>query len=111
VLLALATANRQRLARLLGNQPCVVLAIDSVNPDLLDEGLWLLRDCLSGEVLLARSMPSATTVDLAALLTEVKVALPLPIVTVVSDGQETIRQAAESALPDLPHRVWRYGAQ
>src|SRR5262249_44063547 len=63
-----------------------------------------------GRPIRRRYMPSATTVDLAALLTEVKVALPLPIVTVVSDGQETIRQAVESALPDLPHRVWRYDA-
>ncbi|MFN8498017.1 MAG: hypothetical protein U0641_09195 [Anaerolineae bacterium] len=36
----------------------------------------MLRDCLSGEVVLARSLLSATEDDLARLLGEVKAALP-----------------------------------
>jgi hypothetical protein len=77
-----------------------VLAVDSVQPDPDHEAVWVLRGCLSGEVLLARRLLSATSADLTALLTEVRNALTVPIVAVVSDGQETIRQA--SAWPAAP---------
>ena len=33
----------------------VILALDGLQPDVGQEVLWVLRDCLSGEVLLARS--------------------------------------------------------
>src|SRR5262249_3519925 len=104
---ALATADHSRLARLLGGQDLVVLAVDGVQTEAGHDVLWVLRDCLSGEVLLARGLQSATVTDLTALLTEVRNALSLPIVGVVSDGQETIRHAVEKSLPGLPHRQWK----
>jgi hypothetical protein len=57
---ALATADRERLHALLRKQRRVVLAIDGLQPDVGHEVLWVLRDCLSGEVLRARSLLSAT---------------------------------------------------
>jgi hypothetical protein len=36
------------------------LALDGLQPDVGHEVLWVLRDCLSGAVLLARSLLSAT---------------------------------------------------
>jgi hypothetical protein len=73
----------------------VLLAIDGMQPDVGHEVLWMIRDCLSGEVLLARTLLSSTRGDLATLLTEVKEAVPVPIRGVISDGQQTIRQAVE----------------
>jgi hypothetical protein len=101
---ALATADRQRLHSLLSKQRRVVLAIDGLRPDVGHEVLWVLRDCLSGEVLLARSLLSATIEDLKALLTEVQRALPVPIRGVISDGQDTIRKAVARALHGVPHQ-------
>ena len=69
------------------------LAIDGLQPDVGHEVLWVIRDVLSGEVLLARSLLSSTQDDLAKLLHEVKGALPVPIAGVVSDGQTSIRNA------------------
>jgi hypothetical protein len=66
--------------------------------------LWVLRDCLSGEVLLAKSLLSATIADLSALLAEVRDALPVPITGVVSDGQDTIRKAVARTFPKVPHQ-------
>ena len=57
---ALATADPQRLGPLLHPQGRVVLALDGVQPDVGHEVLWVLRDCLSGAILLARSLLSAT---------------------------------------------------
>ena len=99
---ALATADPTRLSPLLRDQRRVVLAIDGLQPDVGHEVLWVLRDCLSGEILLARSLLSATAKDLAALLTEVREALPVPITGVISDGQDTIRKAVAQALPGRP---------
>ena len=105
---ALATADRQRLHALLHKQRRVVLAIDGLQPDVGHEVLWVLRDCLSGEVLLARSLLSATIKDLAALLTEVRQALPVPVHGVISDGQSTIRKAVARALPGVPNQLCHF---
>jgi hypothetical protein len=72
------------------------------------EVLWVLRDCLAGEVLLARSLLSATHADLASLIQEVKQALPVPIVGVISDGQPSIRTAVGQALPGVPHQLCQF---
>ena len=64
----------------------------------------MLRDCLSGEVLLARALLSSTQKDLSAFLGEVTEALPVPIRGVLSDGQKTIRKATASLWPGVPHQ-------
>ena len=76
---ALATADPQRLGPLLRPQGRVILAIDGLQPDVGHEVLWVLRDCLSGEILLARSLLSSTAKDLAGLIDQVRRALPVPI--------------------------------
>jgi hypothetical protein len=67
-----------------------------------------LRDCLSGEILLARSLLSSTAKDLAALITEVKQALPVPITGVISDGQDSLRKAVQKALKGVPHQLCHF---
>jgi hypothetical protein len=99
---ALATADRKRLHSLLYKQHRVVLAIDGLRPDVGHEVLWVLRDCLSGEVLRARSLLSATIDDLQTLLAEVRQALPVPIAAAISDGQDSVRKAIAQALPGVP---------
>jgi hypothetical protein len=105
---ALATADPQRLRRLLQGQQRVLLAIDGLQPDVGHEVLWVLRDCLGGEVLLAKSLLSATTRDLATLVAEVRDTLPVPITGVISDGQQTIRQAVAQELPGVPHQLCHF---
>jgi hypothetical protein len=104
----LATADPQRLRRALHGQERVVLALDGLQPDVGHEVLWVLRDCLSGEVLLAKSLLSATVPDLTVLLTAVRDALPVPITGVVSDGQDSIRKAVAQALPGVPHQLCHF---
>jgi hypothetical protein len=105
---ALASANPKRLRAVLRPQGRVVLAIDGLQPHVEHEILWVLRDCLSGEVLLARSLLSATIKDLAALIREVRQVLPVPITAVVSDGQETIRKAVARTLGGVPHQLCHF---
>jgi hypothetical protein len=62
-LVALSLQDTARLRRLIQPQGRVILALDGLQPDVGQEVLWVLRDCLSGEVLLARSLLSATHTD------------------------------------------------
>jgi hypothetical protein len=105
---ALASADPGRLEPLLRDQRRVILAIDGLQPDVGHEVLWVFRDCLSGEILLARSLLSSTAKDLSSLITEVRKALPVPITGVVSDGQNSIRKAVKKALPDVPHQLCQF---
>jgi len=111
-LLALRLADHTRLNERLTEQGHVILALDGLQPhthqDVLHPGGTRLRDCLSGEVLLARSLDRAREADLAALLREVKQALPVPILAVVSDAQRSIRLAVQTILPDIPHQLCQY---
>lgn len=107
-LLALSISDKGRLREITAREGRVVLALDGLQPDVGHEVLWILRDCLSGEVLQAKSLLSATTEDLAALLGEVATALSVPITGVVSDGQHSIRRAVARALPGVPHQLCHF---
>jgi hypothetical protein len=107
-LLALSLCDTERLRRVTAAAGRVILAIDGLQPDVGHEVLWVLRDCLSGEILLARSLLSSTRDDLAGLLAEVKEAVQVPIAGVVSDGQDSIRKAVKKALDGVPHQLCHF---
>ncbi len=107
-LVALRLADQSRLRERLVKQEQVILALDGLQPDVGHEVLWVLRDCLSGEVLLARSLLGATEDDLVPLLREVAATLPVPIRGVISDGQASIRNAVRTALPEVPHQLCQF---
>jgi hypothetical protein len=98
----------RRLCGLLGEQGRVILALDGLQPDVGHEVLWVLRDCLSGEVLLAKSLLSGRQQELAALIGQVRDGLTVPIVGVISDGQHSIRKAVAQALPGVPHQLCQF---
>jgi transposase-like protein len=103
-----ATAVDEPRRAALAVQQRVVLAIDGLQPDVGHEVLWVVRDCLSGQVLLARSLLSATAADLAGLLREVAAAVGVPVAGVVSDGQHSVRLAVGQALPGVPHQLCQF---
>src|SRR5829696_2538924 len=107
-LLTLSLSDTERLRRVTAAAGQVVLAIDGLQPDVGHEVLWVLRDALSGEVLLARSLLSSCQDDLAELIGEVKAVLPVPIAGVVSDGQTSIRNAVKAALDGVPHQLCHF---
>jgi hypothetical protein len=107
-LLATSLTDSARLRAMLLAQGRVILALDGLQPDVGHEVLWVLRDCLSGEVLLARSLLSGTANDLAPLLREVADTAGVPVSGVVSDGQTSIRRAVERALPGVPHQLCQF---
>ena len=107
-LLAVSLADDKRLKRITNDQGRVILALDGLQPDVGHEVLWVLRDCISGEILLARSLLSGRQEELAELIRTVADALDVPIEGVVSDGQNSIRKAVASALPGVAHQLCHF---
>src|SRR5689334_18432706 len=107
-LVATSLADDDRLRAVLAGQGRAILALDGLQPDVGREVLWAVRECLSGEVLLARSLLSSTGEDLAALLREVAARVGVPIAGVVSDGQHSARRAVRLALPGVAHQLCQF---
>lgn len=107
-LVAIRLSDRDRLREVLKRQGRAVLALDGLQPDVGHEVLWVVRECLSGEILLARSFLSATEESLVGLLGEVAEGLEVPVVGVVSDGQHPIRRAVGRVFPQAPHQLCQF---
>jgi hypothetical protein len=110
-LVTLRITDHERIKTRLQKQGHVMLALDGLQPDVGHEVLWVVRDCLSEEILLARPLLSSTQGDLTALLTEVKdllKELQVPVKGVISDGEETIGKAVTFVFADVPHQLCQF---
>jgi hypothetical protein len=107
-LLTLSLTDTARLQRITNAQGRIILALDGLQPDVGHEVLWVLRDCLSGTVLLARSLLSAAQPDLAVLLRTVRQTVQVPIAGIISDGQLSIRGAVAEVFPNVPHQLCHF---
>ena len=101
-------SDQSRLKAITKKQGRLILAIDGMQPDVGHEVLWVIRDCISGEIILAKTLLSSRNEDLAALLLEVKNTLDVKIDGVISDGQQSIRKAVEVALPRIAHGLCHF---
>jgi hypothetical protein len=105
--LALIKANRQQdtaFIKKLQRNGGIVLAIDGVQPEKGNETLWILRDVLTGQTLLAKNLQSADKESIAILLREVKT-FAIPVKGIISDGQRSIRLAVAQEFPGVPHQL------
>lgn len=107
-LIALHMTDRKRLQPLVQKQGSLILAVDGLKPDVGHEVLWVVRDCVSSEILLARPLLSEREADLVTLLKEVQDMFSVPIRGVISDGQRSIRNAVAIAFPGIPHQLCHF---
>jgi hypothetical protein len=114
-LVALRLGDAAQLRERLRLQDGVILALDGLQPDVGHEVLWVVRDVVSGEPLLACSLLGATEDELVPLLDEVRTILTgerpadtIAIRGVISDGQVSIRHAVARALPGVPHQLCQF---
>jgi hypothetical protein len=107
-LVALHVQQRERIIRQLNEQGRALLALDGLQPDVGHEVLWVIREILSGEILLARPLLSGAQEDLAQLLQEVQQIIPVPIEGILSDGQLSIRAAVATVFPQIPHQLCQF---
>jgi hypothetical protein len=97
-LLAVSLSDNRRLQQKLRACGRVILAVDGLRPDVGHEVLWVVRECVSGEIVCACSLLSSGTADLATLLSEVQTSVDVPVAGGISHGQLPIRNA--------PGQVW-----
>jgi hypothetical protein len=107
-LVALRLSETPERRERLQAQGRLILAIDGLQPDVGHEVLWVVREVLSREVLLARSLLSSAERELTPLLREAVAGLEVPIVGMVSDGQHAVRNAVAAAFPGLPHQLCHF---
>ncbi len=107
-LISASLTDNQRLQQVLKEQKYVILALDGLQPHVGHEVLWVIRDCISEEILLTRSILSSSSAELELLIKEVKDFLPVRIEAVISDGQLSIRQAIKKTLPTAVHQLCHY---
>ena len=100
--------HKARLQERLRKQGRGILALHGLQPDVGHEVLWVIREVLSGEILLARALLSSSQEDLAALLREAKEVLPEVVSGVISDGQLSIRKAVATFFPEVPHQLCQF---
>ena len=106
-LVTVHVTDRERIGQILKEQARAILAIDGLQPDAGHEVLWVIREVISGEILLARPLLSSAKGDLAALLREVKELIPksIGIKGIIFDGQKAIRAAVATVFPGVPHQL------
>jgi hypothetical protein len=107
-LVSVALAAPARRAGLC-QQGRLVLAVDGLQPDKGHEVLWVVREVLSGDILLARSLLASGRNDLSDLLRAAVAGLEeVPVAGVISDGQLALRQAVADVFPDVPHQLCQF---
>lgn len=107
-LISASLTDNQRLDQVFKNQKYAILALDGLQPHVGHEVLWVIRDCISEEILLARSILSSSSAELELLIKEIKDFLPVPIEAVISDGQPSIRKAVAQVLPAAVHQLCHF---
>jgi len=100
-------APAQRAA--LRQQGRLILALDGLQPDKGHDVLWVVREVLSGEILIACRLLVSGREELSGLLREALVGLEgVPVQGVISDGQLAVRQAVADVLPGVPHQLCQF---
>jgi hypothetical protein len=82
----------------------IVLALDAAQPEADGESLWVFRDTLSEEVLMAVTSASMNAATLAGHLRKIK-GLGIPITGIISDAQNIILKAVQKVFPGVPHQL------
>jgi len=85
----------------------IMISMDGVQPEKGNETLYVIREIFSGTILAAQNLKSGSAEELKKLITPI-IKLGFPIIGIVTDGQQSIRIAMESLLPDVPYQYCQY---
>ncbi len=88
----------------------LILALDGIQPDKGHETIYLIRDLLSGHLLGARNLLSSETAVIQEALLAPIAAWGLPVLGILTDGQEALLQAAAATWPGVPHQICQFHA-
>lgn len=101
-----AKADQSWLAQVEANGG-IIVSVDGIQPDRGNETIYLVRDALTGRMLVAENVLSSETEVMKALLTPVTM-LGVKVLGTITDAQESELQAVEQLWPDVPHQVCQF---
>lgn len=87
---------------------CAIIAIDGVQPEKGKASLWIVTELQVERPIHAQILENQTIDAIADMLREVKKKLGVPIIAVVSDGQQSIVKAVKKALPEAKHQFCHF---
>ena len=85
----------------------IIVSVDGIQPDRGNETIYLVRDALTGRMLVAENVLSSETEVMKALLTPVTT-LGVKVLGTITDAQESEVLAVEQLWPDVPHQVCQF---
>jgi hypothetical protein len=88
----------------------LILALDGIQPDKGHETIYLIRDLLSGHLLGAHNLLSSETTVIQQVVLAPIVAWGVPVLGVLTDGQESLLQAVAATWPGVPHQICHFHA-
>jgi hypothetical protein len=88
----------------------LLLALDGIQPDKGHATIYLIRDLLTGHLLGAQNLLSSEAAVLQAVLLAPIAAWGLPVLGVLTDGQEALLQAVAVTWPGVPHQICHFQA-
>ena len=97
-------ASDQQWLEQVREQGGMVLSIDGIQPDKGNETVYLVREVLTGRMLLAEPTHDSETEILKRLLAPIQ-ALAVPVQGIVSDAQASLVCAIASLWPKVPHQI------
>ena len=87
----------------------IIVSVDGIQPDKGNETIYLVRDALTGRVLVAENVTSSETETMKALLAPVG-ALGVHVLGTITDAKARELQAVEQLWPKVPHQVCQFHA-
>jgi len=88
----------------------LMLALDGIQPDKGHETISLIRDLLTGHLLGAQNLLSSEAAVIQEVLLAPMAAWGLPVLGVLTDGQESLLQAVAATWPGVPHQICHFHA-
>lgn len=85
----------------------IIVSVDGIQPEKGNETVYLVRDALTGRVLVAENVMMADTAAMKKLLAPV-VALDVKVLGTITDAQESEVLAVEQLWPKVPHQVCQF---
>lgn len=98
---------KEQLKQVVDQHGGIMISMDGVQPEKGNETLYVIREVFSGTILVAKSVKSSSAEELKSLIQPV-IDLDFPIIGIVTDGQQSIRLAMESLLPEVPYQYCQY---
>ena len=84
-----------------------LISIDGIQPDKGNETIYLVREVITGRLLHAQNVRTSDTETMKQVFSPV-IELDVPVLGIISDAQQSIRDAIASVFPDVPHQTCQF---